>query len=189
MVEYLVGKKVKDLRVKQNLTIDEVANRASLSKSLVSKIENNKTSPPIATLLRIAKALNVHIGYFFEQNPLGGSVILSRNNNRSSFTREKKGIKSVYEPLALELSNGTVQPYLITASSDPSESQDEEFDQHDGDEFTFVLEGKMEIVLGSDKTYLLEKGDSLYFNANIPHHEKLVEGKPVKYFVVLISNK
>ncbi len=189
MTEYLLAQKIKDLRLKQNMTIEEVAQRTNLSKSLISKIENNKTSPPIATLMNISKALNVHIGYFFGENPEKESAIVSREGKRTSFIREKNGIMQLFEPLALELSDAAGQPFIITATSKISSSTRKEFDHHNSEEFIYILEGTIEIVFETGQTYKLAKGDSLYFNANVPHHVNLIKSQPAKWLVTLLNKE
>ena len=189
MTEHLLAKKIKDLRLKQNMTIEEVAQRTGLSKSLISKIENNKTSPPIATLMNISRALNVHIGYFFGETPERESAIVSREGKRTSFIRDKNEVSQLFEPLALELPDAAGQPFIITATPKPSISNRKEFDHHNNEEFLYILEGAIELNFGTGQIYKLEVGDSLYFNANIPHHIDLVSKQPAKWLVMLLNNR
>jgi len=73
LFEYMLAKRIKELRLSRNMTIEEVANRTGFTKGFVSKIENNKVSPPIATLLKLSEALDVHIRYFFHEEDIKGS--------------------------------------------------------------------------------------------------------------------
>ena len=185
MIEYTIVKKIRVLRLKQNLKIQDIADRSGLSKSLISKIENNKVSPPIATLVKISDALGIHISFFFQNEASTEPVALSRKGKHKSFSREIGGTKRIYEPLALEFPSKKVEPFVITLTNKRGKRSLSKGDlnNHNGEEFIFVLDGKIEHICGT-KTYLLGPGDSIYFNANVPHLTRAAEGK-AKYLVVL----
>jgi transcriptional regulator with XRE-family HTH domain len=185
MIEYTIVKKIRELRLKQNLKIQDIADRSGLSKRLISKIENNKVSPPIATLVKISNALGIHISYFFQNEVSTEPVALSRKRRQKSFTREIGGTRRIYEPLALELPSKKIEPFVITITNKKGKRplSKGDLNNHNGEEFIYVLEGKIEHICGT-KTYQLEPGDSIYFNANVPHLTRPVVGK-AKYLAVL----
>lgn len=184
LFEYMLAKRIKELRLSRNMTIEEVANRTGFTKGFVSKIENNKVSPPIATLLKLSEALDVHIRYFFHKEDIRGPIIVTKNDRRRSICRERNGRKYFYESLALGGRDKKIESFVITIHA--RDRQEALLDQHEREEMIFVLKGEMEFIYG-DKTYLVKEGDSLYFQASIPHGEKLIEGKSVKYLTVFTN--
>ena len=181
MFEYVLAQKIKELRIKQNLTLEEVAKRTGLSKGLISKIENNKSSPPLATLMKISRALGVDISYFFHKPKEETLLSIVRKNKRDSVIRERGQKKHIYEVLASKNKDEPAKFFLVH----PTDYENSNLDQHDGEDFIFVLEGKMKFIYG-DKTYLVEGGDSLHYDARIPHGVKLIDNKPVKYLLAIM---
>ena len=184
MLEFDIARKIKDLRLKQHLKIQDIADRTGLSKGLISKIENNRVSPPLATLSKISRALGIQMSYFFQEQPSTSPILITRRGSRQPFTREIGNTRKLYEPLALELPNKKAEPYVITQIRIKT-TKGEEYDRHQGEEFVYVLEGKVEQVYGS-QTYVLQEGDSAYFKADVPHITRAVD-KRAKCLVVLIT--
>ena len=85
----------------------------------------------------------------------------------------------------MELPNKKAEPYIITQSNIRSSDKPVEFDRHGGEEFVYVLEGQVEQTYG-ESTYILNKGDSIYFKGDIPHLTRSTKGQ-AKCLVVLIS--
>lgn len=185
MLEVMLAKKIKELRRQKSLTIEDIAKKTGFSKSLISKVENGKVTPPIGTLLKISSALDVHIGYFFQEESENESMVIVKKEERKSIIGEgtKKGY--VYESLGSKLRHKAIAPFVVTISSE--DYHPGIIDQHKGEEFDFVLEGKMEYFYGN-KSYMVEEGDALYFKGTIPHMLKPLEAKPVKLLVILINN-
>ena len=184
MLEYVLAQKIKELRIKQNLTLEEVAKRTGLSKGLISKIENNKSSPPLATLMKISRALGVDISYFFHKPKEETLLSIVKKDKRGSVIRERAQKKYIYEALASKNKDEPAKFFVITVNpADYFEGSN--LDQHEGEDFVFLLEGKMNFLY-ADKTYLVEAGDSLHYDARIPHGMKLIDNKPVKYFQAII---
>ncbi len=185
MNDLLLARRVRTLRKEHGYTLEELGNLTGYSKSLISKIENAQVSPPIATLSRIASALDVAIGYFFEEEVREDRAIFVPKSERQCVDQGKHGPEYSYEHLAYGSSMPRLmEPFIISLESD---SQDNAtlFD-HPGEEFVLVLEGEMEFLFGSN-SYAMKSGDSLYFDARVPHGPKQVLGRPVKYLAVFTN--
>ena len=184
-----IGKKIKKLRQDKGLTIQELSEKIGLSKGLISQIENEQVSPPISTLMKIANGLNVEISYFFEQEEPDEKITVVRKNERISSGR--RGIKGninigyTYEMLAHKKSNKHMEPFLVTF--EPKEREDVIMFNHEGEEFHFVIEGKVEMIAEEHEPIVLEEGDSLYFDSSIPHGFRGLNGKPAKTLVVVFQ--
>jgi len=180
-----IGRKIRDLRKKAGFVLQDLSNRTGLSKSLLSQIEKEVVSPPIATLLKISKALGVNISFFFQNDDSEKRVILVRSNESKVidsryFGREESGY--YYEALAYKKSKKYMEPFLV-------EFKRKRVDQlsyfsHDGEEFIYLLEGTLEFRTETEQ-YVLYPGDSLYFESSIPHAYRALERKNAKALTVV----
>ncbi|NUP99924.1 MAG: helix-turn-helix transcriptional regulator [Armatimonadetes bacterium] len=185
MNELILGRRIRELRHERNLTLEEVGRRTGFSKSLLSKIENAQVSPPIATLSKIAQALEVSIGYFFEEEARQDRAIFVPKEKRQRVDQRKHGPEYSYEHLAY----GSTMPRLMepfVIFLEPSSQESPSLFEHPGEEFIMVIEGEMDFLFGSTK-YRMREGDALYFDARVPHGPRQVLGKPVKYLAIFTN--
>jgi transcriptional regulator with XRE-family HTH domain len=164
-----IGKKIRDLRKKAGLVLQDLSNETGLSKPLLSQIEKEVVSPPIATLLKISKALNVNISFFFQDSDPEEKVVLVRKDESKVidsryFGREESGY--YYEALAYKKPKKYMEPFLVEFKRKRAEQLS--YFSHEGEEFIYLLEGRLEFRT-EDQHYLLYPGDSLYFESSIPH--------------------
>lgn len=158
-----VGERIKILRVNQKRTLQEVADSCGLSKSMISKIENDKTIPSVATLVKIAGVLGTTVSGLLEEKSGDKAIVTSRSTAMQKLVRTEKGYHIF--PYASEYHNKTMQPFLFVARKGeviPHQLS------HEGEEFVYVVEGSMKMQVG-DTEYILKTGDSLYFNALQKH--------------------
>lgn len=186
-----LGKQIKDMRLKLGLTLQNVSDRTGLSKPLLSQIENDVTLPPIATLLKISRALGKHIGDFFQQDiPAQRRIAVVRQEDRKETMRrlheEAERIGYRYESLAYPMREKRMEPFVVEI--EPREEGDIPVYQHAGEEFLFVLEGEMEFR-GDDQVIVLRAGDSLYFDSKIPHALRGLKGKRVRVLAVIYTHE
>lgn len=158
-----IGDRIKMLRTTQKRTMQEIAEASDLSKSMISKIENNKTVPSVAALVKIAKALGTNISNLLEQEGWVNAIITTRQKAVENLTATDKGY-AIY-PYASEYHEKKMQPFLFVAKKGeviPHELS------HEGEEFIYVIKGQMRMKIG-ETSYLLNVGDSLYFNSVQKH--------------------
>ena len=161
-----IGDHLKALRAARGMTLDRLAAATGLTKSYLSKIQNSHKVPPIATLSRIAHALGTGIGSFFGDilEP-GEGVTVVREHERLPVVRGGTAFGYDYVSLAHDRRGKHMEPFVFTF---PSKLDRHVFFDHGGEEFVFILSGKVIFQVG-DERWALEKGDSLYFDAAIPH--------------------
>lgn len=178
-----LGNQVRKLRNKRDLTLQDLANLTGLSKPNLSQIENNLVTPPIATLLKIATALGVPIGHFFQESPQKSNMIVVRKEDRYGVAKGPhiSHIGYQYEPLAYSKIDKSMEPFIV--HMEERESRDIVYNNHLGEEFLYVLEGRLEFYYG-EETVVLEEGDSLYFDSVLPHGYRGIDG-PAKTLVVI----
>ena len=178
-----IGNQVRALRSKRDLTLQDLANLSGLSKPNLSQIENNLVTPPIATLLKIASALGVSIGHFFQGVGPDSNMVVVRKSDRYGVAKGPhiSHIGYQYEPLAYPKINKTMEPFIIRIEERAAEAI--VYNNHKGEEFLYVLEGRLEFRRG-DIIVILEEGDSLYFDSVVPHGYRGI-GETAKALVVI----
>jgi len=169
--EMKLGEKVRGLRQEQRLTLQALADMTGLSKPLLSQIENDQVTPPIATLLKIAKGLKVGIHYFFEEAGDRQKFVLTRGEQPPLGSQRRPGKDSVqqgymYKPLAPGMRQKKVEPFLV--EFEQREWDSSLFYSHEGVEFLYLLDGELEFHY-ADEVMRLYPGDSIYYESSEPH--------------------
>jgi transcriptional regulator with XRE-family HTH domain len=168
--EMKLGEKVRGLRQEQRLTLQALADMTGLSKPLLSQIENDQVTPPIATLLKIAKGLKVGIHYFFEEAGDRQKFVLTRGEpsigSQRRPGRDAGAQGYMYKPLAPGMRQKKVEPFLV-------EFEQRAWDNsltysHEGVEFLYLLDGELEFHY-ADEVMRLYPGDSIYYESSEPH--------------------
>jgi len=164
-----VGEKIKRFREDNALTLKDLADRTGLSAAVLSQIENHLISPPLGTLIRITRALELRPGHFFDQSADKPFTIVRKDERRPvSRFASKRGIQYgyAYESLGHDMKDRHMEPFLVTL--EPATLASPKPAAHDGEEFLFVLEGEMELTLG-ELSDVLQPGDAVYYDSRIPH--------------------
>jgi transcriptional regulator with XRE-family HTH domain len=186
MHDYNIGAKIKELRRSKKLKLQDVANETGFSTALISQIENNNVSPPIATLSKIAHFFDVKIGHFFSENEEECPYEVLRCSERTVVPKvvSKDGTNHgyFYESLSVRKKNKKMDPFLITLNEKITNTDTY---SHNGDEFLFVVKGKAELLL-DDQRIVLNEGDSVYFDAFHKHRLLSSGGDEAKVVVVVM---
>jgi len=178
-----LGSTIRQLRLEHNLTIAEVSERAGISRGMLSKIENNLASTSLETLEQLANALGVTLSKLFQNYnlPLGAAQLVKKGEGMEVVRRGTRA-GHTYQLLAYDQGpHKTFEPFLITI-----EDSCEEFPafEHTGTEFIYMLEGKLEYRVGKD-SFILSSGDSLTFQAAIPHRPETLLETPIKFLAII----
>lgn len=168
------------MRLKRGYTLRDVSQLTGFSTALLSQIENNVVSPPISTLWKIAEALGVKIGYFFQETPQESVdyTVVKKGKGKPTARRETYPNLTFYS-LAFGKVSRKMDPYIVVFDRDEKGSNPV---SHEGEEFIYVLEGNLKLHLG-DKVIELEEGDSVYYDSRISH---FVEGKKGTKFLAVV---
>ena len=161
--EINVGLRLRELRTIQGLSIRSLAEMSGLNFNTLSLIENEKTSPNVNTLQQLATALRVPMTAFFDHSITQKEVVFQKNGQRPRTLFPHGELEDLGGGLAL----GEATPLLMT--SKPNSNSGSDAIVHTGQEFVYCLEGSITYWVG-DTEYQLETGDSLIFQAYIPHH-------------------
>ncbi len=154
-----LGRKIRDLRQQYNLTQEELADRCELTKGYISQLENDLTSPSIATLTDILNALGSNLSDFFREDS-EEKIVFSQEEYI-----EKQSDGMIWNWVIPNAQKNMMEPVLVEL--EPEASAPVDF-PHDGEEFGYVLEGRIAIIVGG-KAHTAKKGESFYFTANREH--------------------
>ena len=174
-----LGDRIRNLREEVGLSLKMLARATELSSSFLSRVENGRTLPSLLTLHAIARALRVDVESLFSNREARRFVISRRDNRDRIYAIKGLGQKVCYEMelLAHEMDNPLMEPALVTVLL--KDSDELELTQHGGQEFCYVVEGPIEIVL-ENRHFTLETGDAAYWDGTIPHGAVGLSDKPAK---------
>jgi transcriptional regulator with XRE-family HTH domain len=184
----IVGEKIRSMRESQSLSVEEMAERSGLAVEQIERIENNIDLPSLAPLIKIARVLGVRLGTFLDDQEETGPVVTRKSeaSDTISFsnntTRSRKHME--YHSLSKSKADRHMEPFIIDVA--PTKNESFILSSHEGEEFIMVLEGMMEISYGK-ASYLLEEGDSIYYDSIVPHHVHAFEGKSAKILAVIYT--
>ncbi|PLX89158.1 MAG: Cro/Cl family transcriptional regulator [Desulfuromonas sp.] len=186
--ELQIGQQIRGLRQNRRMTLQDLSEQTDLSKPLLSQIENDQVIPPLATLLRISKALNIPLHTFFQEEDNTQKCLIVRAGEVGPTNRRPKleGPPQPYhyQSLAYGKKHKHMEPFLM--EFEPQQTEHVSQVQHAGEEFLYLLEGNVELCYG-DETYRLSAGDSAYWDSNEPHSLKAVGERPARGIAIFYS--
>ncbi len=165
-----IASRIKELREICDMTEEEVAERVGISVETYRDYENGKDDIPVGVIYGVARVLGVD-----------STALLTGSEARMidyTVVRKNKGVSIERYPgyrfssLAINYINRLMSPMIVTLKKDDEEP---ELVTHGGQEFNYVLTGKVAVTIGRKKI-ILEEGDSIYFNPTIPHGQRAVDG-------------
>lgn len=188
----IIGAKIKSIRESKQLSLEEVSERSGLSTEQIERIENNVDFPSLAPLIKIARVFGVRLGTFLDDQSELGPVVSRKkdnaaDNNSIDFTNNSAHHRKhmEYHSLSQDKSGRHMEPFLIHIA--PSEADaDFVLSSHEGEEFIYVLDGVVEINYGKN-TYILEEGDSIYYDSIVAHHVHAAADQSAKIIGVVYT--
>ena len=162
MSVFAIGAKIRELRIRNGLTQEELANRSELSKGFISQIESEQTSPSIATLIDILECLGTNLQDFFNEEREEKIVF----KKCDYFETEDEGKKITW--LIPNSQKNDMEPIILQLEA---KGQSNEEEPHNGEVFGYVLKGNVSLQVG-DKEYKVKKGESFYYKPLSSHYIK-----------------
>jgi transcriptional regulator with XRE-family HTH domain len=182
-----VGECIKALRQDNGLTLQQLADRTGYTSALLNQVENHLVSPPLGSLATIAHALGVSIGELWGETSREPFTIVRKGDRRQvSRFASKEGVSYgyAYQSLGFGKKNRHLEPFLVTL--EPPTVASRRPSVHEGEEFLFVLSGRMEVTLAGHSD-VLEPGDSIQYDASVPHLVRCVDAEPTQILAVIWS--
>lgn len=162
-----IGTKIKALRLKNNLTQEELADRCELTKGYISQLENDLTNPSIGTLNDILVVLGSNLGEFFRNEETEQLVF----RKEDYFTKDYGDSATTW--LVPSAQKNAMEPIVIELNETGSKETDM---PHEGEEFGFVVNGKIKLTVGR-RTFTAEKGETFYYKADKKHSIENISDK------------
>ena len=183
---YHIGPKLRALRLKKSMGLVELGKHTGLSPALLSKLERDKLYPTLPTLLRIALVFNVGLDYFFTDERKRHVVSVVKKEERIKLPDHPgtNDIAYYFESLDFKCNERRTNSYL--AEFEPIAEEKLKPHQHPGSEFLHVMKGRLGLRIGMDN-YELDAGDSIYFDASVPHTYRRVGKQPCQAMIVTAS--
>ena len=182
-----ISKTLRAIRLAKKLSLKKIAEQTGLTKGYLSRIETSEHPPPIYTLAKISQALDIDIAELFSKPTSGKYTKLSIKRKHDHVIANQRGTSYgyIYEDLAPEKCGKNMEPFIVDVGFDVVVDVKKEF-RHDGEEFIYVLEGKMEFFYAGD-TYILEAGDSAYFDSDTPHSGRSIGTGKARLLIIIYS--
>jgi transcriptional regulator with XRE-family HTH domain len=178
------GEKLRASREKAGFSLEELAARTGIERDALAQLEAGEAMLPLGQLIKLSKALSLRMADVISTGEEAFTIV--RSDQRRSFARFGKAREAShgyeYESLASGKKDRQMEPFIVTLR--PSSA--DEFSSHDGQEFIYVLEGEMEVVV-NDTREVLKPGDAIYYDSTSMHLLKAHGDKPAKILAVLVS--
>ena len=172
-----VGKKIKQQRLKKKMSLDRVANETGFSIEYLKKVESGKKIPPVGALLQIARALEIDSGFFLKEQES------NLKNRIKAYTKRTENY--AYTTLTPGAENKHLKAFKVAI--EPMTDHKGVGYQHEGEEFIYVLSGKIEVIVG-DHVNTLDAGESLHFNSGIRHKLRNIGDENAELVVVIYGH-
>jgi quercetin dioxygenase-like cupin family protein/ribosome-binding protein aMBF1 (putative translation factor) len=178
-----LGERIREAREMRELTLEDLSSRSGIPVARLQRVESNRAIPPLGELIRLGKALEMEMGYFISAG-VDRSMCVVRAGSRLKVARRSQKVSEqygyIYESLAPEKAHRLMEPFLVTLA--PTEFAKPSV--HDGQEFLFVLEGKIRVKV-DEEAEILGPGDAIYYDSSHPHLVKCYGKGPAKILAVI----
>lgn len=173
-----LGAKVRQLREMRQLSLQQLAEQSRCHVELLRRIEAGEQVPSLAPLMNIARALGLRLGTLLDDEPHDGPVLVKAGQSPNVIRFSGKdahaaGSNLVFNAVGSGKQDRHMEPFLIDV--EPCGDVAPALSSHEGEEFIFVLSGQLRVSYG-ETLYLLETGDSLYYDSIVPHNVSARDG-------------
>lgn len=173
-IKKIVGKKLKAIRLKNDLTIQELAEKSKVSSNMISRIERGLTIPSVEILMKLASVFDKSINYFVEEVTTTYEIVSSTPGKRDKTVYDdERNMRT--ESYTSGLRDPQFTSFYCTVAKGGSSGEKNMY--HPGDELLVLLEGRLKVVIAGE-THILSPGDSLSFKSHLPHRwDNIGEGE------------
>ncbi|WP_316898766.1 XRE family transcriptional regulator [Pseudodesulfovibrio indicus] len=179
-----IGNRIRAYREKQELSIEDLANRTTLSEDFIRAVEEEDMYPSLRPLVKLARALGVRLGTFMDDHVSSDPLITRLEEREEELVMHPDGKEAglIFHSLGKGKTDRHMEPFFIELM--PESSKDEALSSHEGEEFIVVHSGKLRIRYGHEEQ-ILEAGDSVYFNSIVPHNVACAGEEKAEIYAVL----
>lgn len=171
----IIGTKLKNIRLKRDLTIQVLAERSHVSSNMISRIERGLTIPSVEILMKLAAVFDKSINYFVEEVSNTHEVVYSRPGQRDTTVYDDPSENMRTESFTSGLRDPHFMSFFCIIKQGGTSGEKNMY--HPGDELIYIVDGRLLITVAGD-THELNSGDSLSFKSHLPHRwSNLAEGE------------
>ena len=171
------GKRVMNMRRERKLTLKDVANETGLAKEYISNLEKGEIIPPVAVILQLSKALGIDSSILLREEK-------EEEGKKKDRDYQKRTEDYAYETLTPEARDKHLKAFRVFI--DPKSAHKGVSYQHPGEEFIYVLKGKLEVMIGENRN-VLGPNECIHFNSTIVHKLKNLSSRKAELVVVLYT--
>lgn len=177
-----IAERLAGLREALELSLEEVAQVCHLTAEQYSELESGNADISVSVLHQISQAYGVDLTtLMFGDDPKMSAYFVTRKGKGIAVERTKA---YKYQSLAAGFSARKADPFLVTVHP-KAEDEPIYLNSHPGQEYNMVLSGRLLLKI-NDKELILEEGDSIYFNSELPHGMKALDGQIVNFLAVIV---
>lgn len=177
-----IAKRLAGLREVLDISPEDIAKACNLTTAEYLQLESGKRDISVSILHQIAQTYNVELSaLMFGSEPKMNSYYITRKGKGEAVERTKV---YKYQSLAGGFSGRKADPFIVTVHPKPADVPIY-LNTHDGQEFNYVIRGRLHIQING-KDLILEEGDSIYFNATLPHGMQALDGQEVKFLAIIL---
>ncbi|MFN2355570.1 MAG: helix-turn-helix domain-containing protein [Desulfopila sp.] len=155
---------------KKDVSIDQLTEATGLDKAFIQTMLAENIYPPLGPLIKIARTLGVRLGTFLDDQETTDPYIVRKAERTSEFSvlaEKNKPVSLNFFSLGMGKSDRHMEPFFIEIM--PESASRKVLSSHEGEEWIAVVKGSIEIIYGKE-SYILEEGDSVYYNSVVPHY-------------------
>lgn len=177
---YRIGSRIKALRLKKRLGLVQLGEHTGISSAMLSKIERGQIIPTLPTLTKIALVFGVDLSHFFSKNAPRIAVTRQGERVRLPIPANSSPAFYLFESLDYPLPDRKMEAFLAEFQQSGTTSEPH---QHGSEEFIYVLEGSLSVIVDGEEE-ILDEGDAMSFDSSAPHSYKLRDRKICRALVV-----
>jgi transcriptional regulator with XRE-family HTH domain len=184
-----VGQRIKAFMASKDKGVADLAAETDLPADFITSVIEDNVYPSLGPLLKIARALDVRLGTFLDDQLSVDPLIMrvaERTSELSMLRGKDKPADMKFYSLGKGKSDRHMEPFYVDLL--PESAEEKRLSSHEGEEFIVVQKGAVEVIYGSD-THTLEAGDSIYYNSIVPHYVSCKGGQPAAIYAVLYIPK
>lgn len=178
-----VAQRIRELRELSDMSVDEMADKLNISVEKYRQYESGSVDFPVSFLYNVAGLFNIELSVLLTgESPKLHTYSVVRKGKGVSVERRKE---YKYQNLAYNFANKKAEPFLVTVEPDKEGTNEMPFYSHSGQEFNYMLEGSMKVVIDNHEI-ILNEGDSLFFDSGKKHGMQALNGKPAKFLAIIL---
>ncbi|KJS03560.1 MAG: DNA-binding protein [Desulfobulbaceae bacterium BRH_c16a] len=180
-----ISQRIIGIMEQRAIGIDSLAEATGLHKEFLETMLKENVYPPLGPLIKIARTLGVRVGTFLDDQKTADPCIVRQAERPSRFSvlaEKNKPASLNFFSLGMGKTDRHMEPFFIEIL--PESASQKTLSSHEGEEWIAVLKGSIEVIYGKE-TYILEEGDSVYYNSVVPHYVSCRGGEKAQIHAVI----